>query len=155
MTSIVFFYATWCGHCNEFKPTWEKIKEWSKTHNVTVKEYENEQVEAMTVDPSKNDSGIPMEMIEGYPSIFIIKNGDIQFVEKRDKDYIIRLLGGDLPISSDDHQKGGKREKPIEKPVVQTGGSKYQRSSPQREIQQNDFREKYLKYKKKYLNSKK
>lgn len=148
MTSIVFFYATWCGHCNEFKPTWEKIKEWSKTHNVIVKEYENEQVEAMTVDPSKNDSGIPMEMIEGYPSIFIIKNGDIQIVEKRDKDYIIRLLGGDLPISSDNHQ-GGKQEKPI-----QTGGSQYQRSS-QREFQQNEFREKYLKYKKKYLNSKK
>jgi hypothetical protein len=132
------FYATWCGHCNEFKPTWEIIKQWCGAHNIVAKEYENEQVEAMTVNPSKNDSGIPMKMVEGYPSIFIIKKGNIQLVDKRDKDYIIRLLGGELPLRSEIPQEGGKK-------IVQTGGGK----------PESGFKMKYLKYKKKYLNSKK
>jgi thiol-disulfide isomerase/thioredoxin len=128
MTSIVLFYATWCGHCNEFRPTWEIIKQWCQSHNVVAKEYESKEVDVMTTQPSQNTSGVPMNMIDGFPAIFIVKNGNIEHVDKRDKDYILRLLGGGVPLQS-------------ERPIIQNGGG-------------SDFKMKYLKYKKKYLSAK-
>lgn len=34
---LVFFYADWCGHCQSFKPEWEKLeKEVEKNEKITI-----------------------------------------------------------------------------------------------------------------------
>ena len=34
MTSITLFHADWCGHCQQFKPVWNEIKQWCSSHGI-------------------------------------------------------------------------------------------------------------------------
>ena len=38
---VELYYANWCGHCNRFKPEWEKVKkEISEKYGGSCSEYE-------------------------------------------------------------------------------------------------------------------
>lgn len=117
MTSVTLFMASWCGHCKAFEPTWEKVKAWCKKKGIEAKEYEDSQIQVMQADSSKNNTGIPLEMIEGYPTIIIKRGaGDFSKVGDRSKKNIIRMLGGD-------DSESPKSPKSPKKSVVQTGGA--------------------------------
>ena len=58
---LILFYATWCGHCQDFEEHWEELK---KNHpdGVNLAQVESEDYENYV--PSKNE-----ERIIGYPTI--------------------------------------------------------------------------------------
>ena len=91
MTSITLYWAQWCPHCIEFKPTWSKIKQWCAKNNVSCNEYEDMQLQ---VERKKGNRNIPFQLIEGFPTILIYKNRTYHKVTNRDPKNIINMLGG-------------------------------------------------------------
>lgn len=59
MIIINYYYATWCGYCNKFKPTWEYCKKlFNNNPNVVYREYE-----------SKDRKQIEKDDIKGFPTL--------------------------------------------------------------------------------------
>ena len=56
---IIFVYADWCGHCNAFKPEWEKFEGWCK----------NNGVKAQKIEGDKNQALCEKHQIQGFPTI--------------------------------------------------------------------------------------
>jgi hypothetical protein len=127
MTSINLYFADWCHFCNDFKPTWEKVKAWCRENNIKAKEYEDSKIQAMQADPSKNNSGVPLEMIEGYPTIIIKRGaGDFTKVGDRGEENILKMLGKKDVSNSPENsiaQKGGSCNGNSCSIKKQTGGS--------------------------------
>lgn len=65
---VELFYAEWCGHCQHFKPEWEKLKKMSKQNGIQCIEYESE----------KDAQKMEEENIEGFPTIRISMGGEKQ-----------------------------------------------------------------------------
>jgi thiol-disulfide isomerase/thioredoxin len=123
MTSITLYHADWCGHCQNFKPTWKKIKDWAKDNSVRTYEYED----------TKNNQEVKNAGITGFPTIIINKNGKKMEVETTSFDEITRML-------TSGSQNGG--------------ANPYLNSNNNLMSNQIDFKQKYLKYKKKYQERK-
>lgn len=70
--SIRFFFAEWCGHCQEFKPTWFKLK----------KLY-SDKINFIEVDCSNNNPGL--EYVQYFPTISIYDKND-NFIENYEDD---------------------------------------------------------------------
>lgn len=144
MTSVTLFMASWCGHCKAFEPTWEKVKAWCKKKGIDAKEYEDSQIQVMQADPSKNNTGIPLEMIEGYPTIIIKRGaGDFAKVGDRSKKNIIKMLGGDDSETpkSPTVQKGGSCDGNSCSVKKQSGGSCEGEICGSKKQQENHFGE--------------
>ncbi len=82
MNSIYLFKAEWCGHCQGFKPTWNKLKEEMKS-----------KINFVTYDSEKNSKEIKEYNIEGFPTLIMkVGNKAIEYVGPRDeqsvKDFI-------------------------------------------------------------------
>ena len=58
---LILFHATWCGHCIQFKSTWEELK---NNHPRGIKLGEVEHSEVNEYKYSKNE-----KQIEGYPTL--------------------------------------------------------------------------------------
>jgi thiol-disulfide isomerase/thioredoxin len=65
---VTLYYANWCGHCKTFKPTWDKLKSEFDSIGIEYDEYED----------SKNKKIMKENNIEGYPTIRIEKNGEVE-----------------------------------------------------------------------------
>ncbi|ARF08830.1 thioredoxin [Catovirus CTV1] len=127
--TIKLFFADWCGHCQRFKPEWEKFKEYIKSNQLA--DDKGKPVTIDTIDFPDNDEGSKMEMeteqVQGFPTIIIYKDNSERkiYEDKRDFDSLLKYLN----IKKRDTKQ------------VQTGG-------------QNNYYNKYLKYKSKYLTTK-
>ena len=58
---LILFYATWCGHCQDFEEDWDQLKN-NHPEEVNLAQVESEDYEKYV--PSKNE-----ERIRGYPTI--------------------------------------------------------------------------------------
>lgn len=65
-SNLMLFHADWCGHCKKMKPDWEKVK----------KEFPGRcsDVESANITQEHRDK----YNINGYPSIFIIKEDKVE-----------------------------------------------------------------------------
>lgn len=129
---IKLFYADWCPHCINFKPHWEKLKEFIK-NNTTLKDSKNNNITISTSEYSDADNSMEMELekITSFPTIIIYKNDEERDIYrgKPSFDGLIKYLN----IANS----------------VQTGG-KYNMSKNS----DMDYYKKYLKYKTKYAQLK-
>ena len=66
--SVMFFFAPWCGHCNSFKPTWNKFKTYLDNHDIKYKE----------IDYEENSSLCDKYNIQGFPTVLIDNNSNIE-----------------------------------------------------------------------------
>lgn len=69
---LYFFYTTWCPHCKTAKPEWQKLK--SEYENTPVN---NTNVIFREVDCDKEEEVAEQYNVEGYPTIKLIKDGQI------------------------------------------------------------------------------
>lgn len=89
---LYYFYTTWCPHCKAAKPEWERLKE----------EYENKPFKNTTiifreVDCDKEESVADKFKVEGYPTIKMVKNGEIiEYDAKPKYDTLIQFLESTL-----------------------------------------------------------
>lgn len=82
---VTLFYADWCGHCVQFKPTWNELKKVFDKSNIKYEEYED----------SKDEDIIAENNIGGYPTIMIEnENGKYEYSGGRDADSLLREIIG-------------------------------------------------------------
>lgn len=62
---VTLYYANWCGHCQNFKPTWDALKKFFDEHGVKHAEFEE----------SKHKFEMQKAAIKAYPTIKITSNG--------------------------------------------------------------------------------
>lgn len=132
--TIEFFHASWCHHCKEFMPEWNKLKNMLPP-NVEAKSYED----------SENAQKMQDENIQGFPTIKITINGDKkEYNGERSAEAILEYIK--TGESSDGKYK-------------QCGGARKLGFSPRKNVNlgQIDYDDdkyykiKYLKYKAKYM----
>jgi thiol-disulfide isomerase/thioredoxin len=129
-TTVKFYYADWCGHCQQFKGEWAKLKEILKDNDMEWEEYES----------SKFPQKMEEEKIQGYPTIIIQKKDGtkIEYSGPRTAEAIMEF------IKNDNNKSGGEYK--------QCGGSingfSYRNNKDQK------FQIKYFKYKAKYMKTK-
>jgi len=89
---LYFFYTTWCPHCKAAKPEWQKLKS----------EYENNPFNNTTiifreVDCDKEENVADEFKVEGYPTIKMVKDGEIiEYDAKPKYDTLIQFLNSTL-----------------------------------------------------------
>jgi len=94
---VLLFYADWCGHCVQFKPKWEKLKEYFKEHDIKVEEYEHKSLDKNIMDKYS---------IKAFPTIKVENENNeiIEYTGEREIEPIINFLkekqiGGGSSIS--------------------------------------------------------
>ncbi len=86
--TVAFFHADWCGHCQQFKPEWEKIKKELEVNNVKYKEINSEDKD--TVNAFK---------IRGFPTLMVVEDGTtngIEYEGPRKKENFIEFVRKNL-----------------------------------------------------------
>lgn len=89
---IVFFYTDWCGFCQKFAPTFDKVikhKEVKKKFAIAFVNCEN---------PENRDK-IQEFQIEGFPTVYVIKNNGEKIKLENQKFYMhdsVNLIKDDL-----------------------------------------------------------
>jgi protein disulfide-isomerase-like protein len=82
---LVLFKAEWCGHCRNFKPTWEAMK--NSLTNIDFKTY----------DADNDESVMSKYGIQGFPTIVLEKNDKvIEYNGERSVDNIIQFVNENL-----------------------------------------------------------
>lgn len=75
---LVLFYANWCPHCTDFKPTWDEVC-------TSVNEGGENKMLAVDLGDKSDESRQLMEEyeVDGFPTIVLIKNnGNNKSLEK-------------------------------------------------------------------------
>lgn len=124
---IKLFYANWCGHCINFKPHWEKFKQYIENNNLKDSAGNNVVIKTEDYAEGSNDMEFEKEKITGYPTLIIYKNNvdREQYNDRADFNTLLKHLD-------------------IQNPNVQSGGGN-----------SDAYYDKYMKYKRKYIDLKK
>ena len=80
--TLIAFTAKWCGHCKEFMPLYDKLKEENK-YNIQFLNYDSEIHSGMMTQYN----------IQGYPTIYLEKNNQLyEFNEYRNEENINNFI---------------------------------------------------------------
>ena len=80
---VILYRADWCGHCNDFLPTWNKLKTAFDMMDIKYEEYEEH----------ANPKAIEDANIRGFPTIVIVSNGKTEeYHKERDYDAIMKFI---------------------------------------------------------------
>jgi thiol-disulfide isomerase/thioredoxin len=164
--TVILARAGWCGHCQHFEPIYKKTIEihsndkFLSKYNIIFKNYD------LANDADKTNFTInhlaAINMVEGYPTVLVNVNDK---ENKEDKYYTISHTVVDENIKEDEqHEEASKRflvnianlikslNSDSKVLYIQTGGAmiKYKTS-----LKEEIYRNKYLKYKSKYIELKK
>lgn len=75
---LYLYKASWCGHCQNFEPTWKQL--------IENPEYKGK-INFITMDSELNKKEIKEKNIEGFPTIILEKNNkEIEYNGSREKD---------------------------------------------------------------------
>lgn len=85
--TLVLFYADWCPHCTNFKPTWENVKRILKDSDIKTMEFENDK-DASEIQKVNDIKGYPELRYypQGYPS-----NNYVSYSGDRSEESVIRF----------------------------------------------------------------
>lgn len=96
MVKVKLYYAEWCGHCKNFKPTWDALKPMFKENNIEYAEFSDEQNEQEIADAG----------VEGFPTIRIEKdNMEYDYSGGRDVNSIIAEVLPHLQLGGGTNKK--------------------------------------------------
>lgn len=96
------YYATWCGHCHEFEPQWDKFSEkinniGGSVNGVNIKTHKMEDSRI-----KEGDAKINGKKIRGYPTVKISiidkkgKRTEFEYNGKRNADDLYNYFTNDL-----------------------------------------------------------
>lgn len=124
-SKVILYYADWCGHCQNFKPEWNKFKQLANENGIKAVDFE----------ANRDAKKIAEENIDGYPTIMLEygANKTQEYTGQRNAKIILEIALGNVKHV----QAAGGDSLP------QCGGGKIEKSS--------NYRNKYEKYKAKYL----
>ena len=91
---LVKFYAPWCGHCMQLKPTYKKLAaEFDDVATVKVAA-----MDATAHDPPKDFE------VQGYPTIFFVPKGGkpVSYDGGRDLDSMVEYIKGNAVTIKDE-----------------------------------------------------
>ncbi len=81
---LVLYKATWCGHCNNFKKTWNQLKN---------DEELKQKIEFIEYDADKDKDEVSDAKISGFPTLLLtVKNNVIEYEGSRDFDTIKKFI---------------------------------------------------------------
>ena len=93
-STLILYWATWCGHCTKIKPDWENAK---KNIKIKYPDLNINEIECDNPDKCftlKNDK---KEMIQGVPTIILRNNTtDIEYVRDSERNIICNKKSDDL-----------------------------------------------------------
>jgi thiol-disulfide isomerase/thioredoxin len=69
---LIYFYTTWCPHCKNSKPEWNKFRD--KMENKEINGYT---INFLEVDCEKDEKEANKYNIEGYPTIKLLKGSSV------------------------------------------------------------------------------
>ncbi|CAF4354098.1 unnamed protein product, partial [Adineta steineri] len=91
--ALVFFYAPWCGHCTNFKPTYTKLAQrYTSQSNLILTQ----------IDASAND--IPSDFeVTGFPTIYFVpmNNQPVKYEGNRDINDLVNFIDKNLQSKSE------------------------------------------------------
>ncbi|VVU95523.1 Thioredoxin [seawater metagenome] len=87
-SKLILFKAEWCGHCKQFKSTWEKLS----------KDYEkNEDIELVTYDSEENKLEMLMYKVKSFPTLlFQNQKGGTEYQGQRTEQDIKQFLESNI-----------------------------------------------------------
>ena len=129
---VILSKVEWCGHCKDFLPVFNESKNLIKNNKIFKNVNINFEVYDMEEDKGifETKYGDLVDKVEGYPTVFLaqIKNEKlsktVEIGHKKDPEDFVKLIGDAYKSFSN-----------------QTGGN----------LEDDMYKQKYLKYKAKYL----
>ncbi|CAF0781800.1 unnamed protein product [Adineta steineri] len=91
--AVVFFYAPWCGHCTNFKPTYMKLAQrYTSQSNLILTQ----------IDASANDIPSGFE-VTGFPTIYFVpmNNQPVKYEGNRDINDLVNFIDKNLQSKSE------------------------------------------------------
>jgi thiol-disulfide isomerase/thioredoxin len=83
---VGLIHATWCGHCQTLMPVWKKIVKSMKGNKmidiVEIESSETDKDARMADINSKISKDSPKLEANGFPTIFKVKNGKLEYYDK-------------------------------------------------------------------------
>lgn len=92
-SSLLFFSADWCPHCQRAKPEWEAVKEKMNESTLVFKE-----VDCTAKPPSQETQDLMKKYgVQGFPTIVLVKNGTPKTLEgKPTKESISTFINSNM-----------------------------------------------------------
>jgi len=85
---LMFFYTTWCPHCKNAKPEWDKFKK-----KIGPNKVNGYKINFLEIDCEKNEEEATKYKVEGYPTIKLVKdNTIIEYDAKPSYDTLTQFL---------------------------------------------------------------
>lgn len=80
--TLMYFSATWCGHCQDFKPTWEKLQKYVKNNSDDFAS----SVKLINYDSDRDTKQFEKYNVKQFPTLILLKDdgSTIKFEENRD-----------------------------------------------------------------------
>ena len=80
--TLIFFKASWCGHCKRFQPVWDEFKQELEKENIPIKLAEYD------VDDEATKPLLEAHNVRGFPTVLLEENGkdDVVFTRNRTVD---------------------------------------------------------------------
>lgn len=82
---LLFFKASWCGHCQRFQPVWDEFKSdyASVPSSIELKEYD--------VDEEESKPLLEKHNVRGFPTVILASEGndDVVFTKNRTKEDLL------------------------------------------------------------------
>ena len=119
---VIWFYATWCGHCNDMEPAWDEYVNNSKNMKVDVAKINSDYIKYLKKEPE----------IQGFPSIEFHNKGNktAEFKNNRTPEELLNFTKNNLKLikSKKTRKSSRKSNKPKSKKINKTKTKKRRRT---------------------------
>jgi thiol-disulfide isomerase/thioredoxin len=89
---VIFAFAEWCGHCRNYRPTWENIKsnnggdyDFVEAEEGKLPDESKLPMDLKKGNKSRESLDNALGSVRGFPTLFFVKNGKVTEIMNRNK----------------------------------------------------------------------